>query len=227
MEYAQTRMQARHGSRPDASQWRQLSEQREFAAYLSTAHALPCGSWLAGIDEAAGPHQLEHALRRHWRDTVDELTGWMPEAWHPALRWTAPLIDWPLFCLLLTGDTPPHWLNKKISDAAFVPPAEASQGLAGWTAEWVHRWPDAAEEERQSLHKLQQRVQKHLAEFAKLDPASAWESRRQFEQQLSYAFRRTAMRPTAAFIYLLLHALDLERLRADLLARALQRRRAS
>lgn len=224
MEYAQTRVQARYGARPGEAQWRQLSEQRTFAAYLATARALPCGSWLTGIDEAAGPHQIERALRRHWHDNVAELASWMSPEWRPALSWTAHLIDWPAWCRLAQGDALPPGLAQEISQPAGAATAAAGDGRRGWIAEWQRRWPDEPEAERHSLQVLLQRVENHLADYSGLAPALAWEARRRFGQQLVFAFRAATMRPCVAFIYLLLHALDLERLRADLIARALQRR---
>lgn len=227
MEYAQTRMQARYGAHPDEVQWRQLSEQRDFAGYVTAVLAMPCGSWVAGIDETAGLHEIERTLRRRWRESVRELARWMPEEWRAAVLWTAPLIDWPALAYLAGGHAPPRWLAEELEAGVVFGQASAAEGLAGWIAEWVRRWPEAPEEETHCLRILLKSVQAHLGQFPEVDPVSTWETRRHFRRQLTFAFRAAAMRPAAAFYFLLLQALDLERLRADLVVRVLRRRRPS
>lgn len=223
MEYAQARMQARHGSRPSEAQWRQLGEQRELAAYLAAARALPFADWVAGIGDTAGPHEIERALRRRWRRSVGELARWLPPEWHAAVDWVAHLIDLPVRVHLARGGGMPSWADE---DAALAD-GRADDELARWVAEWVRRWPADEDDEARTLNTLRRQIAAHLGDFAGLDPGRAWEARRDLGLRMTHAFREFAFRPTAAFAYLLLVALDLERLRGELVVRALQRRRRS
>jgi hypothetical protein len=221
MEYAQARMQARHGARPDEAQWRQLGEHRELAAYIAAVRATQLADWIAGIDDRSGLHEIERVLRRHWRQTVGELVRWLPPEWHAAVHWTAQLVDLPALSHLARGGTMPQWLKE---DAGFSLDAGASADVRAWVVGWVRRWPDDQEDETQTLRALAERVEFHLKHFAGLDAARAWEARLAFRLDMVRAFRRLAFRPGAAFVHLLLHALDLERLRGELVIRALQRR---
>ncbi len=221
MEYAQTRMQARHGASPNEAQWRQLGEQRELAAYIAALRATPLADWVAGIDERAGLHEIEGALRRHWRETVGELARWLPPEWYAAVLWTGQLIDLPALAHCAHGGSMPQWLEK---DGAFPTGENASKDIRSWLADWTRRWPDDQDSEAQTLRVLAQRIEDHLQHFAGLDAANAWEARRAFRSEMVHAFRKLAFQPGAAFVHLLLHALDLERLRSELIIRALQRR---
>jgi hypothetical protein len=225
MEYAQTRMQARHGARPDEALWRRLGEQRRFADYLAAARPTALGVWLAGIDEAAGLHEIERALRQRWRESVGELARWLPPEWHDAVLWAAPLVDLPVIAHLAQGGKAPGWLARDVAAAKGAPDWH---DRASWFAGWRARWPAAEDgDEAASLRGLAAEVEEHLTDFAGLDAGAAWEARRAFAEGLRRAFRLHAARPTAAFVYLLLLALDLERLRGELVGRVVHRRHAS
>lgn len=221
MEYAQTRMQARHGARPNEAQWRQLGEQRELAAYIAALRATPLADWVAGIDERAGLHEIEGVLRRHWRETVGELARWLPPEWRAAVQCAGQLIDLPALAHLARGGGMPQWLEK---DGSFPSGASATADLRSWLVDWIHRWPEDQEDAAQTLRVLAERVEDHLQHFAGLDAANAWEARKAFRSEMVHAFRSLAFHPGAVFVYLLLNALDLERLRGELVIRALQRR---
>jgi hypothetical protein len=62
-------------------------------------------------------------------------------------------------------------------------------------------------------------VRSHLAAFARIAPAHAWEARHSMERRLRFMFRRCAFTGAAVIVYLLLAALDLERLRAEVVER--------
>ena len=222
MEYAQARLQARYGAHPVEAQWRQLGVHRDFAAYLAAARAMPFANWLAGIEDSAGPHEIERALRRLWRSSVAEVARWMPAEWNPAARWVATLIDLPAFAHRERGGALPKGIELDHRLAAL---ADGKANLEQWQAHWVRLWPEGRETDRAELKQLADRLRRHLADFAQRDAAAAWETRRALRTRMVYAFRRSALQPVAALLFLLLLALDLERLRADLMLRALRRRR--
>jgi len=222
MEYAQARLQARYGAHPDEAQWRQLGVHRDLVAYLAAARAMPFADWLAGIDESAGPHEIERALRRIWRKSVAEVARWLPAEWGPAARWVETLIDLPAFAHRQRGDTLPKGVEL---DPRLGALADSKANLEQWQAHWIRLWPEDRDFDHVALKQLGERLRRHLADFARTEAAAARESRRALRIRTAYAFRRAALQPLAAFLFLLLLALDLERLRAELMLRALRRRR--
>ena len=59
----------------------------------------------------------------------------------------------------------------------------------------------------------------HRRAFVAADPAQGWLLRGSLRSRLALLLRRATLEPAAAFIHLALCALDLERLRAELLRR--------
>lgn len=63
----------------------------------------------------------------------------------------------------------------------------------------------------------------HLAAFTRAHADDAWALRETFQQRLEVLFRRHSLTSGAAFAYLALVALDLERLRAEVVHRMARR----
>jgi hypothetical protein len=93
-----------------------------------------------------------------------------------------------------------------------------------WRAEWQRRLPQPMGEAGGALAQLADTLTDHAAAFAGADPSQGWPLRGALRARLSLLLRRTALEPAAAFIHVALCALDLERLRAELLRRVSFRR---
>jgi hypothetical protein len=91
---------------------------------------------------------------------------------------------------------------------------------AAWLDEWRRRWPDRSGDDALALEELARLFDRHLPRFAELGSEEAWALRRDLETQVAVRFRRHALTPVAAFAYLALVALELERLRGQLVVRA-------
>jgi hypothetical protein len=90
---------------------------------------------------------------------------------------------------------------------------------AAWTAQWCHRWP-AGGGAAAALERLSDLVGRHGAHLAaQQTPHAAWHARQVLAARLAHEFRRQVLQPAAVFVHLLLAVLELERLRAELLAR--------
>jgi hypothetical protein len=75
---------------------------------------------------------------------------------------------------------------------------------------------------RQPLEELARLLGVHLQELAgTTTSAAAWQARETLAVRLRFQFRRVTGSPAALFVALALDALDLERLRGDLVLRAL------
>lgn len=241
MDYAQARIQARFGERPDESLWHRLADARGPAALLEIARASGLRRWVAGIDAASDHHRIEISLRARWRECVAETASWTPERWRPAVLWTAVLADLPALCRLARGEAPLEWMRRdpvlgpyagaqdderqaKLRQEALAfagaawperaaaPAGESfeSQVRRAWREEWRRRWPRRGD--AQALEDLAGLMESRFAE-----PMAA--GRHAFLRRLRAQFRRSTLRPGAAFAFLAFCALDIERLRAELLAR--------
>jgi hypothetical protein len=92
--------------------------------------------------------------------------------------------------------------------------------LEVWLAEWRDRWPDRSGDDAAALEELAGLVLRHLPRFVDVGSEDAWTMRRGLEAQIAARFRRHAFTPVAAFAYIALVALDIEKLRAQLVTRA-------
>lgn len=247
MEYAQARMQARLGARPGAVLWRELDGIRDLGAYLDAARGTPLRRWIAGVDAGGNLHQIDMRLRERYRDHVREVARWMPQAWWPAVLWLLQLIDLPALVHLLSGRAPFSWMFKEpglrvlIKDGggqgdAAVPvflrsernrrqghAPDLDRARSAWLAEWERRWPAGDEETMLAMKRIVAAFSLHLERFRLGGMRDSWRLRARLEHELRILFRRFALRPEACFAYLGLIALDLERLRAQLVRRALWR----
>ena len=99
-----------------------------------------------------------------------------------------------------------------------------------WWAEWLRRLPAAAARAASTtgtadgddgLGSLVDLLRAHGRDFAAAPPGPAGLLRRALQGRLVQLLHRVALQPAVAFIHLALCALDFERLRGELLVRAL------
>jgi hypothetical protein len=238
LEFAHARLHARHGGRLDAAAWRRIEMLRDFAPLLALARGTALQPWLVGITADSRAHEVEAVLRRHWRALVDEVAAWMPADWQPALAWCALLPDLALLQHLARGGTPAAWMqddDRWRALCAAPPPARQAVLAAGpaadladaWTAPhemgaawqraWQRRLPQPFGDARGMLDRLVQLLVDHRQAFAEAAPSQGWQQRGALQARLTLLLRRAALEPAAVFAHLALCALDLERLRAELL----------
>jgi hypothetical protein len=112
-------------------------------------------------------------------------------------------------------------IEARVAEGAARRPAAADAvARDAWQEAWRARWPDRESEDAVALEALSGVVLRHLPRFVAVGAEEAWAIRRSLEEQLAARFRRHALTPVAAFAYLALVALDLEKLRAHLVLRA-------
>jgi len=92
--------------------------------------------------------------------------------------------------------------------------------LQAWLAQWRQRWPSCSDEHRSALLLLARTVQIHLVAFATLPIEATAPARERLAERARRQLHDAAAQPTALFAYLLLVALDLERLRGEFALRA-------
>ena len=240
LEYAQARLNARHGQRLREADWRRIEVLREFGPLLELGRGTALRPWLAGITADSDVHRVESILRGHWRAVVAEVAGWMPEMWRPAFAWWAVLPDLAPLQHLASQGEPAPWMRD---DSAWRELCEAEPGsraarlAAGplaalavawsapstlaraWQAEWQRRWPQHRRDADDTLEQVVRALLDHERVFAAASTGQGWLLRGLLRAQLALLLRRATLEPAAAFVHLALCALDLERLRAELVRR--------
>jgi hypothetical protein len=219
MEYAQARIQARFGARPPPELWGALDVAPDLRAYLDAARATSLRSWIAGVEPGADLHQIDAALRARLESHIGEVARWLPAEWRPAVMWLLRLFDLPAIQYLAPRDAP-DFLRRHRGDAGTARPGDVR---AAFVEEWTRLWPARDPESSRGMRRILAAVSSHLERFARTDVRGAWRARASLERELRSLFRRSALRPDTAFCHLALVALDLERLRAALVLRALDR----
>lgn len=211
LEYACGRIGARIGERPREAEWRALGVIRELAGFVDAARASPLARWMKGIDREAGPHVVEERLHDNARAHVRELRDWMPVAWHAAIEWTAVLLDLAFALHLARGGPPPQWMRddascREIARLPWLAGGDRAAAIRAWCDEWNRRAPHGAANDA---------LLRRLGALVEATP------RRALGPPLLHLYRHATLEPAAAFVYLALSALDMERLRGELLRRAL------
>jgi hypothetical protein len=235
LDYAHARLCARFGERPDELAWRSIEPIRSLPALLDTARGLPFRCWIEAITASATPHEIEAALVSRRRALVAEVAQWMPQAWQAAVEWAGVAAELPVLEHLSRGGEAQPWMRE---DRLYAPlcsdgPRQPACGLflplaAGWRradglfrawrAEWMRRLP--GEGAHPTLLDELARTLASQRMLASTFSAETTLRRSALAARLAILFRRATGDPAAAFIFLALSALDLERLRGELLRRA-------
>ena len=187
LEYAHARMQARLSRRPSEGNWAAIAESRSLVPIYDAARGTSLERLLAALPPQPDLGDVDRAARAAWTRTVIEAASWMPAEWGPALAWCDS-----------AAQTAPH------------PTLLPSLGHPAWR----RRWPDGADDA--GLAGLAKLFAGHLARFRVAMPHEAQAMRLAFGDRLLAHFRRSPVQPSAAFAWLAIAALDLERLRGEI-----------
>jgi hypothetical protein len=195
--YVQARLQARYGGHLDDAAWSRLESSQSFAIFLKKTRETTLVPWVSAIDENSDIHTLEDNLKAHFFAFIQETALWVPKGWKSAVLCSQSLFD----------------LHES-------QPATQQDSTASWLKNWRSMWPK--EKDHEQLEELTTLVQYHYQLFGTLDePQQGDVARQELKTALQLRFRRFAATPAALFVYLLLQALDYERLRGGLCRRKL------
>lgn len=92
--------------------------------------------------------------------------------------------------------------------------------LQAWQAQWRQCWPACDDEQRSALQRLARAVNAHLRAFAALSVEATANARAALGTRALRSLHDAPAQPAALFAYLLLVALDVERLRGEFALRA-------
>jgi hypothetical protein len=180
---------------------------------------------------------VERLMRRELLETVREVARWVPAAWREAVEWCASLAWLPLALRVRREGATERWMRDETALAGSAAGARlerlaprlaaAPDPFDEWIVAWRALWPQCTGRARGALERLVARVRRHRAALERLGEAQpapgreAWARRGELAAELARGWRQDLLTPAAVFGYLLLEALELERLRAELATRAL------
>lgn len=240
--FTQARLQAHHGNRPDKELWQHLQAYKELGGYLQYARQTNLRPWVQGLHATQDHNVMESTFIWQLQLHIDAVASWHPYSWQRSIAWLKYLPMLPALQHLLTGHTAPAWMasddnfkrytgsNQEqrlllLQQSEYLPLVEAWQNgmtlLDGWLNCWQKLWPHKSVFDRKPLLELVNVVQKHLILFRHSTIDQTWQIREVLDRKLSILFRIHAFHPAAACIHLLLVALDIEHLRADIMQRML------
>ncbi len=239
--YAQARLQARHGQRADEQLWRRLHGTDDLANYLQMARQTVLRPWVNGIDANHSSHAIEFSLRRQFRLYVDGVARWLAADWQAAFQALHHLPDLPTVQHLLSGESAPAWLLEdpvlrrfasenirlrtqalQASEFSYLVQAwRRGEALYNaWYDAWRQRWP-GPDRLNAGMERLGRLLLRHIRSQGVNSGTSTARQRQWLANKLVAGFRNYSFQPATAFYHLALVALDLERLRGDLLRRKL------
>ncbi|NHA15418.1 hypothetical protein [Thioalkalivibrio sp. XN279] len=257
LAYLQARLQARHGDRPSADDWRVAEASADLSHFLEAVRRTALKRWIGDVNPDMAPDAIERYFRAAWRGAVDEVADWSPEDWRDAVAWLCWLPDLPAVEHLLRGLKIPPWMREDpvLKEVAFEDPQrrleafseqplapllegnpegdpedatldtppdpDAPRVAARWVAEWRRRLPRGARAHRDELAALLEQVQAHLEAMRTSAEPDGRALRNTLSASLARRFRKGAGTVTALFSHLLLDGLELERVRAGVMARRL------
>ncbi len=220
--YLQARLQARYAKLPDESRWLHLAGLKELASFLEELRNSPLSAWITGLSAASSPEDIEKYLHKCLLDTIREIAGWFSPSWSATIHSFETLLQLPAIDYLSRSEAAG---TENIEDDELLELLQTGkQGdelLNAWISGWRALWPQMSGSHHQAIDSLIEMLQQHRLQFVDIPVRKAWETRHALEYRLRFFFRRHELQPAAAFAYLALVALMLERLRAELLQRAL------
>ena len=219
--YLQARIQARYAELPSESLWLHLGALKELASFLEEARSTSLAKWVAGLSTSSDAREIEQSLRRHLVETINETASWFDQRWRPAVLWLETLSELSTLDYLRRNDVSPE---GKVSGQLLQGVAKLetkNQDLRqAWIEAWRSHWPRESSQNLRGMESLQKTLENYSMLFPELSVDEAWKSRQDLELRLRLFFRRHVLQPAVAIAYLSLVALCLERLRAELLQRA-------
>ena len=235
--YSGTRILARHGRRPGEADWERLERVADFGHFLQNARETGLEPFVRHLAGSADAHEVERSLRGAWATYIDEVAGWQPAPWRPAARWLAVLAELPPLAHLRAGDASHRWMERL---PALGPAIESGDGLRprllargrlgpvvaedapaepleAWLRHWHHLLPAGPGRFLPPLEELAGHLRTYRAAVADGDG----DAEETLERRLVRTLRRHGREPAGAYAHLGLVALDVQRLRRDLLLRRL------
>jgi len=133
------------------------------------------------------------------------------------------MLDEPRLKLFSTTNLEQHF--EYMTQSAYAPLIQVWQSGTtlpdAWVQHWQSLWYEQNTTNTQPLLQLIAILNQHLNLFRQSSLLHTWQARQTLNNQLTHMFRKYTFQPIASFIHLALVALDIERLRGDIMQRSL------
>jgi hypothetical protein len=226
--YIRARIMARHSRRLSPEQWQELENCRGLESFLQLARQSSLDAWVRHFAPGDEPQRWERSLRRDWQTSLEQFLGWTPPRWSPCLAWTSLLPQLPAIAGLLNSAPGPAWVGDddllgpldtrdrqafreslvKRGWQALLQYWNDAEPLSAWWRAWQDAWPAGT-------HARLERLEPGRVLLLHPDGLQ----REKLDQFLSRILRDQHPDILPVLAHLGLLALDLGRLRANLLHR--------
>jgi hypothetical protein len=168
----------------------------------------------------------------------------MPGDWKKTLQWVKRLVDLPVLQYLVDGGEPLPWMKSDPCINGFIADdpllrlqairragnrimvdswQQSGSILAGWLAQWGSLCPKSAHADR-GLQTLEILLHEQMSLQSSQQPSKQQQAAQPIDYEIMFdrlrlIFRRYAFQPAAVHAYLAIVALDLYRIRSDLIQR--------
>lgn len=231
--YSQSRLHARLGQHLSEAQWQGLESIASLGHFLQRARGTALHSWLYSIGQQSELHAIEQQFRHFLLTEIQAVVRWQPKAWRPAMAWLTLLVELPMLRQLLGEQDPAAWLRQDpdYRHLAYGRQAVRAQALAQsrfaellgegsppqalwphWWQHWLQHWPEEASAQQQAVLASLEGALPHVGGFQPLTGSHPG----QLTQTLRLRLRHHTQQPVSAYLYLILTALELGRLRRAL-----------
>jgi hypothetical protein len=241
--YLQARLQARHGDRPSLDDWRVVESSADLSHFLDALRRTPLKRWIGDINHEMEPEAIERQLRAAWREAVEQAADWSPEEWRPAVNWMRWLPELPAIDHLMRGAKVAPWMRadpvlrelafdeiprrrEALAESPLAPLTVAEDHSAphvadAWVAELRRRLPAEGRNPDGELAGILEHLRHHVEAMRGSDEQDGRVLRNSLAARIARRFRRGAGTAVALFSHLVLDGLELERVRAGVMARRL------
>lgn len=234
--YSQARLAAQHALLLPEEEWRSIESIKEFNVFLDMVRNSNLGRWLSH-SAYRHEHEIELRLRKQFRNYIAHISSWQPAPWQKAIQWCQILLYLPWLKLLwknkpndLTWAERDELLscvgNDQEGAASYNGLIMLRQGIENdesalntWLAVWYDLWPSHDSQDALQLKKLETFWKDFLGHLHEQDLNDIGLLDEKMLSSLHTWFRNQSQKPVSAYILLSLSAIELFRLRRELLKR--------
>lgn len=241
----QARVRARLGAMPNEAGWRYISDASDLDNMIERMRGNGLAHWVADLPRSPETQTIESCLLQHLLELLEYVGNLLPARWRAVKRWLirAGNLGWaqrllqeadveapqridpvlePLFSL--PGDE----RGKRLRQTPYHRYLSASSAFDRWLSDFDRARPSVSGREAYVLARIVKEVDRHRTRLLELrkqatisaDPAAQWRLREQLARELRVLVGGDPFHAGLVLIYALLEALQYERCRALLIARA-------
>ncbi len=230
---------------PNETGWRYVADASDLDNLIERMRGSGLAHWVTDLPRSPATRTIERCLLQHLLDLLVNLGQLLPGRWQAVERWLtrAGNLAWAQRLLVEPDDEVPQRIDpvlksifslplnereKKIRQTSYHPYLSSGSPFDRWLAEFGRIHPRVCGREAYVINRIVREINRHRAQLLELrkravpspDPAAQWRLREQLAQELRALIGGDPFHAGLVLIYGLLEALQFERCRALLVARA-------